>query len=278
MLTKVEVRSALGLLLTLPLDDVSDGLVLEDIQGLDPVKAVLVSSSFASLDGAQYQSSRRETRNILMVLGLVPDFATTTVRDLRNNLYNFFMPKSEVHLRFFMTDDLGVEELTVDITGRVESFESPLFAKDPVANISILCFDPDFVELSSLTVSGNTVATSTEFSINYPGTVEAGFVFKLLLNRAESDFAIYHRGPDDVVKSLQFAASLLSGDVLTISTVTGDKHITLTRAASDSSLLYGRTPQSAWLELVKGVNHLRVYATGAAIPFTIEYTPRHGGL
>ena len=60
MLTRVEVRNDHGNLLNLSLQEILGGFIVEEIQGLDPVAATIVSSSFAQLDGEQYQSSRRE--------------------------------------------------------------------------------------------------------------------------------------------------------------------------------------------------------------------------
>lgn len=273
MLTKVEVRNIQGALLSLPLEDMSSGFVLESIDGLDPVKATIVSSSFAQQDGAQYHSSRRETRNIILRLELDPDYVVDSVRDLRKRLYNFFMPKTEVKLRFYMSDGL-----IVNISGRVESFETPLFTKEPGATVSILCFDPDFIDLTPIGLSGLSTATSTETLVNYTGTVETGLQFVLNVDRPLTQFTFYHRPPDGTLRSLDFAASLVAGDVLTINTVTGAKGAILTRAGSNTSLLRGISPQSNWVELMSGSNQIRIYAVGAGIPFTITYTTRYGGL
>lgn len=273
MLYKVEVRNAQGALLSLPLDDVSSGLVVQDIQGLDPVKATIVSSNFAQLDGTQYHSSRREARNIIMVLGLEPDYVMASVRDLRNSLYSFFMPKSEIFLRFYMD-----EGLTVNIMGRVETFEAPLFAKEPKAFISILCFDPDFLDLDPVELTGSSTSTTDETTITYDGSVETGLVFVLNVNRTLGAFTFYFKPPDGTLRSMDFAASLVTGDVLTINTVSGAKGATLTRAGTNSSLLYAVSPQSNWHELQNGDNKIRIYATGAAVPYTLTYTARYGGL
>src|SRR5574343_287797 len=187
MIEKVEVRTVSGSLLTLQLDDASNGYAVADIDGLDPVKATIVSSSFAEMDGSQYLSSRREERNITFRIGFEPNYASMSVRSLRNNLYKFFIPKSYVKLRFYMIDGLIIE-----ISGRVESFEAPLFTQDPIANISVLCFDPDFIETTPIVVNGNTVSTTTEFNIDYEGTTDTGFVFVLSVNRALSALTIYH--------------------------------------------------------------------------------------
>lgn len=273
MLTKVEVRTALGMLLVLPLDEVSSGYVIEDILGLDPVNAVIVSSSFARLDGEQYQASRREKRNILMKIRLEPNYITKTVRDLRVGLYSIFMPKTLVSLRFFLS-----EGLTVDISARVETCETAMFTKDPVVDISLLCFDPDFVELTPEVVIGETVSNSSEFLLEYNGSVETGIEFVLNVDRALTEFTIYHRAGDDIIHTLDFAAVLQADDVLTINTVVGSKGITLLRDTVVSSLLYGMSPQSNWTELLPGDNHIRVYAVGSSIPFSITYVTRHGGL
>lgn len=273
MLTTVEVRNSAGDLLTLPLDDPSQGFVVTEIEGLDPVKATLVSSSFANMDGGQYHTSRREPRNLKVKLSLEPDYILDSVAELRKQLYNFFMPKTLADLRFVTS-----EGLTVTIDGRIESFDSPLFTKDPTADISLMCYDPDFVGLTTETISGNTVSDSTETLVTYDGSVETGILFTLNADRALSEFTIYHRPPDGVVRTLDFAGSLVSGDVLTISTVPGDKAATLLHASTESSVVYGITPQSNWIQLEPGDNYIRVYATGAGVPFTIDYNTRYGGL
>lgn len=270
---KLEVRTTLGTLLTLPLQDNSSGFIIRDIDGLDPVNATLVSSTFANMDGAQFQASRRDIRNITLKLKLYPDYVHTTIRELRTRLYSFFNTESEVNLRFYMTDGLEVE-----IVGRVESFEAPLFVQEPVADISIVCFDPDFRELEEIEVDGFTVSTTTEFTIDYQGSVPTGIRFVLELDRDLTEFTIYHRPPDNLLRTFDFAANLDDNDVLTINSVVGSKYITLLRSSTLTSLLYGRSPQSKWIELMPGENKFRIYAIGAGIPFTIAYKPKYGGL
>jgi len=273
MLSIIEVRNAQGDLLTLPLDDISDGLVLADVSGLDPVKATIVTSSFAQQDGTQYHSSRREDRNILLQFDLEPDYVTQTVRDLRNRLYKYFMPKSEVTLRFIMADGLQV-----DISGRVEDCSAPLFTKEPKMNVSIICFDPDFVDLTPVEIEGLTTDLTTETTVSYIGNVETGIEFVLNVDRTLSDFTIYYRPPGGTLRSLEFASSLIAGDVVTINTVPGSKSATLNRSGTISSALNNVSPQSSWIELFEGDNHIRVYAEGDEIPYTITYLTRYGGL
>jgi len=269
----VEARNSAGSVLTLPLQDISDGYTLRNIDGLDPVKAVIVSSSYANRDGAEYESARRDPRNIVMDIGFEPDWVNSTVKALRDNLYKWFMTKRYVELRFYEDDGL-----VVSIVGRVESNDSPRFTSDPDAKISIVCFLPDFIGMTNELISGNSVSDGTEAVTNYVGTSETGFLFTLNLNRDISGFALYQRGDDGVQYELDFAADLLNGDVLKISTEVGNKYATLTRAGVDTPILYGISPSAPWLTLTPGVNNLRLLISGSPIPYTIAYTDKYGAL
>ena len=273
MLTTLEVRTTQGTMLSLPLEDISDGIILANVKGLDPVKATLVSSSFAQMDGTQHHSSRRESRNIILTLELEADYVEDTVADLRYRMYDFFMPKSKIKLRFYTSD-----ELIVEIEGRVETCETDIFSREPALKISIVCNNPDFLVLDTIEVEGDTVDDDTEFTIEYPGTVETGIVFVLDVDRDLTEFTIYHRAPDDSLRTLDFAANLEAGDTVTISTVVGSKSATLVRGGVQSSLAYSVAAQANWIQLEKGDNNLRVYAEGDPIPYTISYVTRYGGL
>jgi len=272
-LTRVEAVSPQGTLLNLPLDDSPSGYLIDSIEGLEPVKATISSISFAQSDGSSFQSARREERNIKLRIILEPDWGVETVRDLRRHLYTYFMPKGKVDLRFY-SDDAE----TVWISGRVESFETPLFSADPAVDISIICFDPDFFEPVPVAFSGNTTDTTVTTTVDYLGSVETGLLFTLNVDRALSEFTIYLQEPGGDLRQLDFEGSLLAGDVLRISTVPGDKYARLTRASVETSFLYGVSPQSTWLELQPGENLIRVYATGLPIPYDVEYVRKYGGL
>lgn len=279
MFTKVEVRTSQGSLLTLQLGDVSGGLNLKDVTGLDPVKATLVSSSFAGQDGEQYQSAKREKRNITMKIGLDPDPSGATVLGLRRQVYAFFRPKALVNLKFFVDDTDDSIEDGYDIVGYVESCLSPMFAQTPELNISIVCFDPDFYDPVPVMVSGMTSADSAATYFPYIGTVDTGIVFTFTVNAAMSEFTLYYVDGNLTTWTMDFAAALLVGDVITISTVPGNKYADLLRAGVTSSILYAVSPQSIWPLLAPGDNWLRVSATPTpASTATVTYTKRYGEL
>lgn len=272
MIVKMEAVSSQGSVLAFSFTDYLNGFIIEKIEGLGPTKATITSSSVAGKDGAQYQSSRREARNIVITFILEPDYVTNSVSDLRSTLYSYFMTNRKVTLKFY--DEEGS---SVFIEGIVESADPDIFTSDPNMVVSIMCMDPDYFG-SSVTFDGTTVSTNTDTTVQYNGTVDTGILLTLEPNRSLNEFTVYQRISDGSLRSLNFSAPLLTGDKLSINTVRGSKGATLLRANISSSVLWGISPQSSWISLEPGVNLIRVYAEGAAVPYKIEYTTRYGGL
>jgi hypothetical protein len=274
MLTVVNATSAQGSLLSLPLGEVNSGIFIKEIGGLDPVKATIVSTSFPGVTGEVYQASKREARDVKLKLGLEPDYISEEPKDVRRRLYQFFMPNTKVDLQFVDSDGL-----VVDISGMIETFESPIFVQEPEVDISVRCFNSDFIEhLNQVEITGNTVSNTLDTEINYVGSVEAGIEFYLHVNRDIDEFTIYNTMPNGQFRQFDFAWPLHDGDQINLSTIPGKKFVTLTRAGVDSSLLYAKSPQSSWIDLYPGTNLLRVYAEGAPIPYELYYDNRYGGL
>ena len=273
MITQVEVRNTSGDLLTFVLDDTTDGFVFEDLEGTDPVKATLAYSKVQGRSGGVFQNVQRENRNLKLILTLEPDYIDTSVYDLRVQLYNFFMPESQVYLRIFLDNDL-----VVDIDGYVESCDAPSFVQDPKATISIVCFDPDFVAIDSVVIEGDTVDDTEDTTILYEGNVSTGLKIVLNVDRVLSDFTVYVKAGDNVVRTFPIQGSFIADDVITINSTPDEKAVTLLRDNVTTSILYAKSPQGEWPVFTRGVYHFRIYTDGAPIPYTVEYVPRYGGL
>ena len=251
----------------------STGYQLEEVRGLDPVKADISSSSFGQHDGSQYQSSRRGERNIVMVIGLVPDFVTNTVQSLRLDLARLLMPKRPVTLRMIDSDGS-----VVSIAGRVESFEAPLFTRTPKADISIICFDPDFKSHALTTKTGSSVTDITNTAIQYDGSVDTGFLFEMTVNRASNELALVLVNSMGESQRVDFAMALSAGDKIEIGSNFGEKGVWVTKDGLRTPALYTITPNLNFLVLSPGVNQFRVQMAGAAIPWSIKYYERYGSL
>lgn len=277
MITKVEAENASGATLAFFIGGDGSGFTVQSIEGLDPVKADVTSTGFAQLDGAQYQGARRGVRNIVMSVGLEPfSRDMSTVRELRDILYNYFMPKTTVKLRFF-------EGATVigRTEGMVESCETSIFSKDPLVTISILCFDPAFYGANpwSQGIATVDIASTEEFELNVLGNLETGYTLTIEADRTHtSGFTLQNRRPDGTIYTMEFEVDVEDGDILVLSTQPNDKFIKLTHAGITESVLWGVTAQSKWAPLYPGPNFLRLRAEGASMPYYVVYTPKYGGL
>lgn len=279
MLTKVEVQTRSNQFLTFDLEDEDNEYYIKDITNLDPVKAEMVSSGLASVDGDQYQSSRLGPRNPVITLGL-QDIADNSIRALRQQLYGYFMPKSSVTLVFH--DD---EYKPVKLSGRVEDFSSPPFQKDPEATISVICFDPAFYELDTQVVDASIpVSGSADVSIPYSGTLDTGLVLKVTINNdagAPNGIQLTMQKSAGQTELMEIRYPLVKNDVLTVSTLPGEKTVTLNRNNQVDSILYALTYQSGWISLSPGTNKLRIngpIAASRASSASISWVNKHGGL
>lgn len=143
MLTEIRVRNPRRIVdtqLNLPLQGPSKFPIVF-VDGLTPVAAEFASSPYANLPGEYLQSSRVGVRNIVLTLDLKPDWSTgEDPEDLRKILSGFFTPGHSVEF------ELVTDKVTRHISGVVESFEAPMFARQPQVQISVLCHDPYFYE------------------------------------------------------------------------------------------------------------------------------------
>lgn len=273
MLVKVDVINQRGNILTLEMAESESLYQVNEIDGLNPVKAELVSVSYAGAPGEQFQSARRGPRDITFKLSLDPDFVGDTITSLRNDLYSYFLPTSKIDMRFHLSNGL-----MLDISGIVEDFSSPQFAQDPDVTVSVRCFNPDFVDTRIISLTGATVDDNTNTLITYPGTVDSGVVLTMNFIRTVTAFSMYNRGENGVLQQLDFNGTLIPDDTLVISSLQGSKGITLTRSGVSSSYLYGRTAQSSWISLTEGVNEFRVFANGDPIDYELEYVVKYGAI
>lgn len=275
-LLMVEIVNVSNEVLTFPMDE-SANYFIADITGLDPVKAEIVESDYGTIDGTQYQSSRRGSRNPVLTIGYNPDYGINTVATLRQNIYSKIMTKAAVTIKLHtdFTDPLH----PLEISGRVESIETPMFTRDPECKISITCQDPDFVIPEPVVINTSVAHNTPELIVNYSGTSEVGFVAKFTINRNIPAFNLIHRTGNYIVTNFEYNDTLQIGDVLEISTVPGNKGAWVTRAGLRYSVLYHVSKISGWAKLVPGNNYFQtLFSEGSAQPVQFVYQRKYGGL
>lgn len=259
-------------MLSLPFADYSNGYLVKELDGLDPVKASLVSSTMAQVDGAQAQAASRGTRNITGKIGLRPNYITTDVPSLRMNLYSWLMPKQLVTMNFYMDD-----ALFATTKGIVESCENNMFSADPEVDFSIICYDPDFYAVNDVQIAGSTVTDTSAQQIVYGGTSDAGVIFTLNVNNTIPGFTLYNTRPDGTIQKYEVDGTFQAGDIVTVTTIPLQKSLILNRSNEISSILYFLQNSRDWISLGKGINEFRAFCSAGSVPWTMTYRPKYGG-
>lgn len=282
MLAKVEVYSEQSVdELLIGGDTPNTALIqLRDIDGLGPVKSNIVTAPRAVHRGESLTGNSIPKRNIVLTLGYNPDWEDNTILSLRHQLYTYFMTGAWVKLRFF-----SVTLPTTDIEGYVESFEPNIFSKDPEIQISVICPQPDFVDIESTVIEGFTNDTAEE--IDYIGTVSTGFHLEIVKPPSSSEVT----GPIEIINldaleaSEIFVVDWANDDELDLtvefSSVQGQKFVRGTDALDEVfNLLKYKTETSKWPEFKFGTN---TFSVETPIDFgshawTLTYYNRFGGL
>jgi Phage tail protein len=282
LVTKMEVYSVRPSAPHLPLGGFmpsNDPVQVRNIDGLGPVKAEISSTALASGRGEVFQNATSGKRNIVLTLGLNPNWEDQTMSTLRQMLYAYLLPQQWTKLRFY-SDFLP----TCDIEGYVESFEPNMFSPDPEIQVSIICPKPDFIDIDATIFNGIVTDGASEVEFEYPGNVDTGFEMRI----DPTDIMPAYTGPITIVQTAyEEEQSFVMADV----TVNVLKYIKLTTVmslrkvqninASDGavhSLLPKITPGSVWPQIKPGTNVISVQADDTGQIWTMAYFTRFGGL
>lgn len=255
------------------------GFLIYNIDGLGPGVADIKTSAFAVSDGGVFNTARRDVRNIVITfrLGHAP-----TIEASRLRAYRYFGLKREVTLEIQTDKRLG------RISGYVEKVEPVIFTNDAHMQVSIICPDPYFYEVGG-GIGGNgeigtefySVVPRFEFeyytninepkvvsdivryeegNVHYSGDVDVGFIMEVNISGDVKNLKIFDRTDqaymgvdhDRLVKLT--GSGLKNGDMLTISTIPGQKTITLLRAGKSVNIINCLDRHTSWFKLTPGDN------------------------
>lgn len=304
MIKTVTVTNYLGESLTLELKNPWDvGIAITKIEGLGPVKADINSTEISSGDGARFNSARISTRNIVFTFRLLE---APTVEDSRQKTYKYFPIKTNVTL-LFETDNRLCQ-----ITGYVESNKPNIFSEEEDTQISIICPNPYFISMSNggmntvaffgdepvfefpfsnesltdpLIVFGN-IKLRQEEIVPYDGDSEVGFTIKMHALDEVRQITIYNTKTRETMKidtdilNEITGSGIIAGDEITISTIKGDKHITLLRNGEEINILNALGKDVDWFQLAKGDNRFAYICEYGAenLEFSINYQTLYEGV
>ena len=282
MIQRMEVFSSRPDVPILPLGGFmpsSDPVHVLNVEGLGPVKAEITSTPFATGRGELFQGSTTGKRNIVMTLGLNPDWENQTMSTLRQLLYSYLMPEQWVKLKFF-SDHLP----TCAIEGYVESFEPNMFSQDPEVQVSIICPKPDFIEENATILNGTVDDGTIEVVYEYIGTVETGLELRIDSTPTNTTYtgsisvtAVAFEEPQlFVVESV----IINTAKYFKLSSVRNAKRVQSVAVIDGAltNLLAEVTSESVWPVIKPGENVLKVAASENDQAWTMAYFNRFGGL
>lgn len=280
MLTKVTAYNPLTNLDPLVFNVINrpetDLFQVRNIDGLGAVKATVNTTPMGSVDKAVFTGSNFGERNIVLTLGLTPDWDNWTFSRLRRLIDKYFMPKMQTRLVFET-----MEFSPVEIFGYVEANEPNMFTKDPEHQISIICPDPDFTSVEAITIYGQT--DQDPLDIDYEGNIETGFVVQVRNFDADPDpsiITIYRTNPDIdnfTVDSGGDPILLDSERTFMMNSISGQKFVK-TVGATETNLLQMVSDDSKWLSLRQGVNQFQVISNAGVQDWSLAYYEHFGSL
>lgn len=259
------------------------------ITGLNPPKAQINTTPIAGMDGSKFNSSKLNSRNIVITLKLNGD-----VEANRLALYQMFRTKEPC--TFYYT----TESRDVMIQGYVETVEVNLFSRSELMQISIICPSPYFKSVAEENVDiSNEVALFTfPFSINIGNPIpfseylenrianvfndsesETGIIIVIDVLESVNQILIRNVNTGDAI-TLQY--SFQDGDRITINTNKGDKSVQLLRNGTLINIFSSLQQGSVFFQLSAGLNQFTYLVDSGAhdedVIITLNYATAYRGV
>ncbi len=265
---------------TLALDD--SPFQITNIEGLGFVKADLASTARVNVPGETLTGASVGKRNIIIDFRLNPNWAIQSIADLRRTLYKYFRPTDSVELTF-NSDEAPTP---VHIFGTIESMEPEMFTQEPIIQVSILCYEPNFKALTPIVHTGTTAAYQS-ITLDNPGIEPVGF--EILFDPIAADDIVGTIKLDDPVDShnpvLWFTGIDTGVDqAVRISTVYGNRFAQIQHADYPldgtviGSILPLLAPSSRWPQIPRGSSLLGITTTTIGMAYSLSYYPEYGAL
>lgn len=266
----LKVQNTTGDILLLTTNE-SDYQVI-DIDGLNPPKAVINSSTIAGMDGSKFKSSKLLERNIVISIKL-----NGNVEQNRIKLYRYFRTKQWCKI-FYKN-----ETRDVYIEGYVENIDCDLFTNKEIMQISIICQNPYFKNLEEIINDISKVLNNFEFPFAFGDGIDTDEPIEFSTYEYEKISNVFNESEVDtgVVIEMSFTGeakdpkiiNVLSGemfqilgtynvgDVIIIDTNKGNKHVHLISNATTYNLFNQIVFGSTWFQLKIGNNYFSYAAT-----------------
>lgn len=250
------------------------GMYVDSISGIGPGDADIIMGDLASGDGAYYSFSRRDPREIQIVLGMM---GTPLVEDARLACYKYFNLKKAVKLTF------ETDRRTLMIDGFVSKNDPDIFSEEEMIDIEVTCPEPWFHDAGSSVFAFEGIDAGFEFpfsnesltkprlefgevrpdtrsNLYYIGEVDTGVVMEIGflgpvkgLNIVNTTTREQMRIDDEMIKKL-LGTELNLGVDLKISTVTADKYAIAVYQGKEYNIVGALDRDADWFKISNGDN------------------------
>lgn len=247
----------------------TDPIQVKGIDGLGPVKANINTAPYGVVPGEAITGMSTGKRNIILNLGLNPDWKIQTIAELRKLLYSYFMPESHVGLRFTST-----HLPTCIIYGVVESMEPNIFSRDPEIQVSIICGRPEFAAEEAILVTGR---VGDPLEIDYIGSIQTGLNVVVM---PSAERGAYTGMVEIAIREQSFFLDDVSIDAtrnVELNSVPGYKYIRNPLPPGENLLAKVRSGY-IWPYLMPGPNEIKVDADLPGQTWSLSYFAKFGGL
>lgn len=250
----------------LQLSQNEDKWQLLSVTGLNQPPANIATSVIPNFDGARFNSSRLEPRNIVITLAIKGNVETNRMI-LNSVIY------SKRYLKVYYKNN------TVDvyIEGHVESFEYDVFENGVQAQISIICPNPYWIDSNTNISVLTPMIDLFEFPFSLPqegisfgelindfsntlingGSVQTGAVITIT-----SDYTVLNPSITNVTtaQTMKLNVEITPNDQIVISTLRGKKFISMYSAGNMQNIINNLDESSSWINVVPGEN---IFTLGA---------------
>lgn len=308
MLQTLTVENFKGETLTLDLFHPEDsGLIIQNIEGLGPPKADILTTEFGTTDGSYFTHARANNRNIVITLAMM---FIPQIEDARQKTYRYFPLKKKLKLT------VKTDNRTLECEGYVESNEPVIFSEQETTQISIICpdpylYDPYTTERAFSGVMGlfefpfiqddldvsddhapdlfefGELRTDTTTNYFYSGDVDIGFIMRIYIQdddvrqitlfniTTQEQFKIDTDKIETIVGS-----QLKTDDEIVISTIVGQKGIRLLREGKYTNIIGAIERNASWFQLTPGDNVFAFRAESGEkhILMNFQFRNAYGGI
>lgn len=254
------------------------------IDGLTPPKAIINTTETANGDGAKFKSSKLEMRNLVFDIKINGD-----VEKNRIGLYDFFSPSQWCKITY----KNNVRNVFIECY--CESNDSDLFSNGQIAQISLLCPQPYWINLFSTLIdiskrfsnfefpfsvdNAGVIFSGVDFNkitrvINY-GEVSNGIIIIITADDTVSNPAIYNYNTGEYIKINKV---LQRGEKIVINTDLKTIHSYVD--SIETNIINYKDDGSTWLQLQRGNNFFTYNADSYSenLIVTIEHNSKYYGV